>query len=303
MMQVQFKDPNKRIEDHGIEPGNIFAPRQNSEYNVPPEISCIAHTALCLCFPFACCCMCKTVKIMHDKVVTRMGFVSEVLRNPGLACINPCCTDYKDIYMGLQDIEIEDMKANDIEGNPLVVSAEFTYRVIDSVLASYMAADLKKHLKAQGEAALRAGLAEFPYDHADLRGNCLRTNSPAVQDRIQVIHQQYVATTGVKIENFRIYSIGIDSKMAPQLLKRQEAQAELIARGIIAEGSTGIVKDVVKHLQDGNVHMSDRDTAKFAMNLTYLISNTGGHTTIVMNDHDTTLPIMKLPEKNKEPMV
>ena len=66
--------------------------------------------------------------------------------------------------MGVNTIEITKMGANDVHGSPLVISAQFSFRVRDSVAAHYKTYNRNSFIKEQAESALRAVAARYPYD-------------------------------------------------------------------------------------------------------------------------------------------
>src|SRR5947207_1894731 len=111
-----------QLNDKGIDPRHeLFSvPRKNEILDV--SLGCFSYlrTALgCVGLPFIWCCMLKKVKPMHDTIVTRCGIVTEILREPGPYCLNPCCMDTFDIYMGLSEMELTNLPINDSHGNPL----------------------------------------------------------------------------------------------------------------------------------------------------------------------------------------
>lgn len=253
-------------------------------------INALATLAYFLTFPLSVFCACKKVDVMQDVVVTQCGVVTKVLRKPGLHHINPCFTDTREVYMGLNDIEISKMNANDSHGNPLVVSAQFVYRVSDSVTATYRTSVLTKFLKEQGESAIRAAMSHYPFDNEGGKGECLRKHSDVIEAHLVKILQEMVQMVGIKIESFRIINVGFDPRMEKLLLARQEAQAEVTARTAIAEGTTGILQETLGRLKALGIELGDEERNKFATNLTLMLVN-HGHTTINLFQETAPSPL------------
>ena len=153
--------------DLGIDPHVKPLSQQRHDEKIN-ELSCcissIWHTLFCCCLPITCCGNIKTVQPMHDTIVTRCGIVNEVLRTPGPHCVGCCLTDTADVYMGLVTKEIQNMQCSDNHGSPIMVSAQFVYRIQDSVAAMYRTNKLDKFITDQAESALRAVVALYPYD-------------------------------------------------------------------------------------------------------------------------------------------
>lgn len=269
-------------EDTGIKPNGpiININRRNDEFqDRNPELSCLVNSLFCLVSPFVGCCALTEVKPMYDKIIQRFGNVRYVLREPGCYCINPCCTSANDVYMGLNDIEIMNMSANDKTGSPLKVSAQFVYRVSDSISASYKTSNLYKFLKDQGETALRAVLAHYPYDVDHHETECLRKHSDNIDNHLRQFLQEIVNPIGIKIEKFSLFSVGFEEKMEKLLLAKQEAHAEVVARTTIAEGVTGILQEIFTRFNLLGVKLSEDKKNALATNLTLLLVN-HGHTTL-----------------------
>lgn len=291
-----------QLKDLGIDPNGkiVNINRQNTEYaDQNPGLSCTINALFCALFPILGCCACTQVRLMHDKIVSRFGTVRYVLREPGCYCINPLSTTTFDVFVGLNDVEIFDLKLNDLNRNPLLVSAQFVYRISESVYASYKTRELSKFLKDQGETALRAVLAEYPYDVDSHHTECLGRHSQKIDDHLKNWLQAMVAPIGIKIERFSLFSVGIQEKMEKLLLARQEAHAEVIARTTIAEGSAGILEEILKHFKVLGINLSETQRNNLATNLTLLLVN-HGHTTL--NIFESNAPSqMQLPQQLPPP--
>ncbi len=253
---------------------------------------------------------------MHDTIVSRCGIPNYILRQTGPHCIGVCCTETEDVYLGLKTIEIKHMTAADDHGSPIVVSAQFVYRIIDSIADTYRTDQLNRFLLEQGESALRAVVGRYPFDidrsdfkvktmkyqpaksknedfvlveaeeeednnHVD--APCLAKQSPIIDQQLVKVFQTMVDFAGVKIETFRLISVGYPEKMEKLLLARQEAQAQVIARKTIAEGTSGILQETLSRLKVLGINLNKAEQNRFATNLTLLLVN-HGHTTINIFD-------------------
>jgi SPFH domain / Band 7 family len=310
--------------DHGIDPHAHPFSQNRKDEKIQELSTCISglwHAIFCCCMPFTCCCAIKNVKPMHDTIVTQCGVPLLILRKQGPHCVGFCCTETRDVYMGLETIEIKQMVAADDHGSPLVVTAQFVYRIQDSRAAAFRTQHLEKFLYEQAESALRAVVGMYPYDidrndedhktvttkksHVSgidddesilvedddgaqaLPAPSLAKHSTVIDGQLVKVLQEMVDFAGVKIETFRLISVGYPKEMEKLLLARQEAQAQVTARKTIAEGSAGIIGETLSRLKALGIKLSEADQSRFAQNLTLLMVN-HGHTTINIFDGGNT---------------
>lgn len=270
------------LRERGIDPSlELFdQPRQNEVVNASSGcFSCLRNSCFILGMPWTLCCAVKKVTPMHDKIVEKCGVVSEVLRVPGPYFINPCCTETYDLFMGLKTEELNNLPINDSHGNPLIISAQFVYRVSDSLRASYTAMSLHQFLKDQAGSTLRVVCGHYPFDVEDEHSICLRKHSSQVDNNLRETLQLFVNQVGVTIESFRMTRISVEQHMEKLLLARQEAQAELIARKTIADGSAGIIQELVRNYNALGINLSKKELNRFGTQLTLILVN-HGHTTL-----------------------
>lgn len=287
-----------QLHDNGIDPRQelFAAPRKNEILDISAGcFSCLRAALGCVGLPFIWCCMLKKVKPMHDTIVTRCGIVSEILREPGPYCLNPCCMETLDIYMGLSEMELTNLPINDSHGNPLIISAQFVYRVADSVRAVYATRTLHQFLKDQGGSALRAVCGRHPFDVED-GAQCLRKHSDVIDEELKSTLQVLINRVGIVIDSFRLTGISVAQHMEKLLLARQEAQAELIARKTIADGSAGIIQELINNYSTLGIKLTAEELNRFAMDLTLILVN-HGHTTLNLfegNRSSLPPPVLKM---------
>jgi regulator of protease activity HflC (stomatin/prohibitin superfamily) len=271
--------------DHGVEPHqDLFRePRVEEDIQeLSPWIHIAAATAYIL-FPPLFCCSVKVVRPMTDSIVTRCGIPYKVWREPGPHFQNVCCDAVYDVNMGIETVEIKDMAFNDSIGNPLVVSAQFVFRVANSVQARFKTEHLVRFIKEQAETALQNVLNKYPFDldprnpeqAGKNRNECLCRHPAELDNSLISVLQRMVDFVGVKIQSFRLINVGIQQHMEKLLLAKQEAQAEVTARTAIAEGAAGIVKETLVRLGQLSIALSDAEKSRFARDLTLILVNHG----------------------------
>lgn len=259
-----------------------------------------SNLAYFLTAPISIFCAFKQVNPMQDVIVSRGGVVTDVLRTPGWHHINPCCTSTFEVNMGLNDIEISRMKANDSHANPIIVSAQMVYRVSDSVTSIFMTKTLNKYLKDQGETTLRDILSRYPFDNGEEKGECLRKHSERIESELTEHLDRRAQSVGIKIESFRLINVSIEASMEKLLLARQEAQAEVNARKAIAEGTTGILQETLTRLNALGIELQESERNRFATNLTLMLVNHGNTTLNLFQESGPSPLAMTYNRKDKE---
>lgn len=287
-LEMQDESSSDRIRrydrDTGINPdiGVFDMEREDEEFKVPLALRIWSCVASALTFPLNIPCMITQVKPDEDKVVTRCGYVTSVLRRPGPHLVDPF-TSIIPVDMKLDILEITKTSVNDSRGNPLIVSAQFSYRVQDALSSIYAATNLKKYLIEQGASTLKAVLSNYPFDKGeDQKGPCLRMHSAEIENHLKNFLQEIVKRVGIKIEKFSLLSVTYDPLVEKLLLAKQEAEAEVIATQAIATGTVGIIQKIFQDLKGIGHELDEADRSQLAKNLTLMLVNRGGSTNLTL---------------------
>ncbi len=164
------------------------------------------------------------------------------------------------VKLSVKDLNFETptSKVNDMNGNPINISAVVVWRVIDTAKAIFSVENYVSYLQTQAEAAVRHIAAAYPYDSADKMDEqgravpSLLGNSEEVNSRLQAELTERAANAGVQIVEVRINNLAYAPEIAQSMLQRQQAAALIDARKIVVEGALGIVEDTVAHLKSQN---------------------------------------------------
>src|SRR5690625_7265781 len=77
------------------------------------------------------------------------------------------------------------LKVNDVKGNPIEIAAVIVYKVVDSAKAVFDVDDYSKFVNIQSEAAIRAVATRYPYDSfEDEEERTLRGNADEISDQL-----------------------------------------------------------------------------------------------------------------------
>lgn len=215
------------------------------------------------------------IKVQNPNDARVFQFFGEyvgTVRATGLYVIYP--------FMSVSRLSVKDLnfetptsKVNDVNGNPINISAIVVWRVIDTAKAIFSVEDYYSYLRTQSEAAVRHIAASYPYDSADkmdAEGKAVPSllgNSDEVNIRLQTELTERAASAGVQIVEVRLNNLAYASEIAQAMLQRQQAAALIDARKIVVEGALGIVEDTVTKLEADNAGFTAADRAALTNDL------------------------------------
>lgn len=165
-------------------------------------------------------------------------------------------------------------KVNDIMGNPVIVSANVIWRVVDPTKAVFNVENFTEFLSIQTDTTIRNIARLYPYDTFDdtfgildddddnqkaKTEQTLRGSSQEIADRMQVELQKRVEFAGLLIEDVRLTHIAYAEEIAAAMLQRQQASAIIAARTKIVDGAVGMVKMAIDKLNEDEICLLDEE--------------------------------------------
>lgn len=167
----------------------------------------------------------------------------------------------------------ETLKVNDASGTPIEIAAAIVY-YIDNPAASVFDVENAHHfLQVQSEGALRALATHHPYTN-DGKNDSLSGHSHEILEQFRQMVQERVEIAGIAIEEARFTHLAYSPEIAQAMLRRQQAEAVILARQTLVRGAIAMVGGTVSELEKRNiVKMSDSEKAKLVTNMmTVLLS-------------------------------
>ncbi|WP_240809821.1 SPFH domain-containing protein [Actinomadura sp. WMMA1423] len=184
------------------------------------------------------------------RVLQLLGRYKGTVRNDGLRWVNPL-TERRKVSTRIRNHETGLAKVNDLDGNPIEISAVVVWQVADTARAVFEVDDFVEFVAFQTEAAVRHIAGSFPYDAHDRTS--LRDNADEITGQLSDELAQRVASAGVKIIESRITGLAYAPEIAQAMLRRQQAGAVVAARQRIVEGAVGMVQLALDRLDEENV--------------------------------------------------
>jgi regulator of protease activity HflC (stomatin/prohibitin superfamily) len=192
------------------------------------------------------------------KVLTVFGTYTGTVRDSGFWWANPLATKKK-LSLRIRNFSSEQIKVNDLHGNPIEIAAVVVWQVTDTAKASFDVEAFESFVTVQSETALRALASEFPYDAQDEVRSSLRSNPTEVANLLRTQLQARLDLSGVTVLEARLTHLAYAPEIAHAMLRRQQAQAIVAARGKIVEGAVAMVQGALQALSERNIVTLDEE--------------------------------------------
>jgi regulator of protease activity HflC (stomatin/prohibitin superfamily) len=174
-------------------------------------------------------------------VITLFGSYRGTDRATGLRWVLPWLGTEK-ISVRANNVISEQIKVNDLRGNPIEMAAQVVWRVTDTAQALFDVDDYKAFVNVQIEAAVRTIGSRYPYDDFEHQEVTLRGNSDQVRSELRAELINRLAVAGITVDECGFTHLAYASEIAGAMLRRQQAQAVVAARKAMVEGAVGMVE-------------------------------------------------------------
>ena len=196
-----------------------------------------------------------------------LGRYIGTVRHTGLVLVPPLTTG-KRVSIKVHNFETNELKVNDLDGNPVNIAAIVVWQVADTARAVFAVEAYWEFIKAQAESALRHVATTHPYDEPGPGETSLRGGTDIVSAELAAEVAARVALAGLEIVEVRISSLAYAPEIAQAMLQRQQAGAVIAAREQIVEGAVTMVDQALKRLEaDDIVTMDEERRAQMFSNL------------------------------------
>jgi regulator of protease activity HflC (stomatin/prohibitin superfamily) len=199
--------------------------------------------------------------------MTFFGRYVGTLKTNGFRWNNPLYAGQK-VSIRVSNFESKELKVNDLDGNPINISAVVVWRVRDAAAAVFTVDDYGDFVGIQTESALRGLASHYSYDSHDQDKKSLRGDQEAVATRLKEEVQALVGLAGLEIIEARLNKLSYAPEIASAMLQRQQAAAVVAARELIVTGAVGMVQMALEQLDKDNiVELDDERKAAMVSNL------------------------------------
>jgi hypothetical protein len=210
------------------------------------------------------------------KVAVFLGRYLGTVRRSGFHWVNPLTTR-RTLSLRIRNLDTDELKVNDANGNPIEISAVITWQVQDAAQAAFDVEDYKGFVDIQAETAVRHVASVFPYDSYEEGQASLRGAADQVIATLQADLQERLDVAGVVVLDTRLRRLAYAPEIAADMLRRQQADAIVAARRRIVEGAVGMVDHALSTLNERDiVELDEERKAAMVSNLmVVLVSDRG----------------------------
>ena len=195
----------------------------------------------------------------EGRVLQLFGDYVGTVTRPGLRWANPFFTK-KRVSLRVRNFETASkLKVNDVDGNPIEMSAVVAWKVVDSAQAVFQVDNYETFVTIAAEAAVRKLAMSYPYDSHEEHQLSLRGHPNEIGDHLRTEMQERLAVAGVEVLEARISNLSYAPEIAQAMLRRQQATAVIAARQKIVEGSVGMVEMALERLSRKNIVQLDEE--------------------------------------------
>ncbi len=227
-----------------------------------------------------------TLEPNQAAVMIFFGSYAGTARESGFFWVNPFYAKTR-VSLRINNWNTPVLKVNDERGSPIEIAAVIAWRVQDTAKAVFDVESCVNYLQIQSESAVRQVASGHAYDIADGGGDhrkSLRTDLAAIAELLRESIQQHVDVAGIVIEEAKIAHLAYAPEIAGAMLRRQQAEAVVMARQRLVEGAVGMVDGALKQLEEKKIVelTSDQRAVLVTNMMTVLLSESGAQPVIQM---------------------
>lgn len=224
------------------------------------------------------------------RVMMFFGKYKGTFKKVGFHWVNPFIITKK-LSLRARNLNADPIKVNDKVGNPVMIGLVLVWRLRDTykaifeidsqTMANGMQGEALKNVNSimrafenfvmiQSEAALRQVAGQYAYDSNEVDKDeiTLRDGDESVNKELETKLAERLQMAGIEVVEARINYLAYAPEIAAVMLRRQQADAVIMAREKIVEGAVSMVKMAVDRLSsDQVVHLDDDKKAAMVSNL------------------------------------
>ena len=220
----------------------------------------------------------------HARVLTFFGRYVGTVRDNGFFWTNPFYVRKK-MSLRADNMDVEPIKVNDRNGNPIMIGLVLVWKVEDTYRACFdvEATSYQSFVAVQSDSALRKVASLYSYDNLeDPNELTLRNGGDEINRRLEQEIRKHLEIAGIEVVEARINYLAYAQEIASVMLKRQQAEAIIAAREKIVEGAVSMVDMALKKLAAGQVvEMDDERKAAMVSNLMVVLCSDEGASPVI----------------------
>jgi regulator of protease activity HflC (stomatin/prohibitin superfamily) len=200
-------------------------------------------------------------------VITLFGDYRGTDRTSGLRWTWPWMGKTK-LSLRANNLISQQVKVNDLRGNPVEIAAQLVWRVTDTAQALFDVDDYRAFVAAQVEVSVRTIGARYPYDDFEHKEVTLRGDHERISGELRTELINRLSVAGITVDECGFTHLAYAPEIAGAMLRRQQAAAVVAARETLVAGAVGMVEMALALLSEKNVvELDDERKAAMVSNL------------------------------------
>jgi len=220
----------------------------------------------------------------HARVLTFFGKYVGTVRDNGFFWTNPFYVRKK-MSLRADNMDVEPIKVNDRNGNPIMIGLVLVWKVEDTYRACFdvEATSYNSFVAVQSDSALRKVASLYAYDNLEDQNEVtLRNGGDEINRRLEAEIRKHLEIAGIEVVEARINYLAYAQEIASVMLKRQQAEAIIAAREKIVEGAVSMVDMALKKLSaEKVVEMDEERKAAMVSNLMVVLCGDEGASPVI----------------------
>lgn len=210
------------------------------------------------------------------KAILFFGKYLGTIQSNGLFITTPL-TQKINVSLKVRNFNSARLKVNDLDGNPIEISAVIVFKVVDTAKALFDVDHYQDFVEIQSETAIRHIASQYPYDTFEDNDITLRGDTSHVSEELTKELQNRLEVAGVEVVETRLNHLAYSTEIASAMLQRQQAKAILSARQTIVEGAVTMTQMALEQIEAGqNIDFTDDRKVQFINNLMVSIITDNG---------------------------
>ena len=212
----------------------------------------------------------------------------------GFFWVNPFYSKKK-VSLRARNINVDPIKVNDRNGNPILVGLILVWKVEDVYKAKAIfeidtqniaagntgiMTALESFVRVQSDAALRQVAGNYAYDNLGMEEAgtiTLRSGGDTINSELVEKLNERLEMAGISVLEARINYLAYAPEIAAVMLRRQQAEAIISAREKIVEGAVSMVQMALKEINDKDiVELDEAKKAAMVSNLLVVLGKQDG---------------------------
>ncbi|GGI91061.1 membrane protein [Polymorphobacter multimanifer] len=151
----------------------------------------------------------------------------------------------------------QQIKVNDLRGNPIEIAAQLVWRITDTAQATFDVDNYAEFVLAQVEVAVRTIGARYPYDDFEHKEVTLRGDHEQIAGELRTELIERLKVAGITVDECGFTHLAYAPEIAGSMLRRQQAAAVVAARETLVLGAVSMVEMALEQLSARDIIQLD----------------------------------------------